>query len=241
MRKMYVGVLASFLVAVVTASAQMGGPGSNPAQSAMEKISKLFEKQSFSARVVMTMPKAEKTGPMEFTMMMSKGKTRMEMDMAKMVGAAGKDAQMPAGMSKMVMITRVDKKVMYHVMPGLKAYAEIAFPDKATEKADSVKVERKVEGQEKVEGYDCEKVRNTVTVPDGKPQVVMTWEANELKGLPVKVEVETPEGKMTMLYKDIKTDKLADSLFDPPAGYTKYGSMQDMMMKGMMNMVEQPE
>ena len=126
-------------------------------------------------------------------------------------------------------------------MPGLKAYAEMAIPDASAGKGEAAKIDRKEEGTEKVDSYNCEKVRNTVTQPDGKTQVVMTWEAKELKGMPVKVEVDMPQGKATMQYKDIKTDKLADSLFEPPAGYTRHNSMQEMIMSGMRQQMGQPQ
>lgn len=97
---------------------------------------------------------------------------------------------------------------------------------------------RKVEGSEKVDKYECEKVRNTVTASDGTKTEVLTWEAKSLKGLPIKMETETPEGKMTMLFKDIKTGVPDAALFEPPKGATKYASVQEMMMSGMMKMMQ---
>ena len=67
---------------------------------------------------------------------------------------------------------------------------------------------------------------------------VLTWEAKELKGMPIKMESETPEGKMTMMFKDIKTDAPDASMFEPPRGATKHASMQAMMMSGMMKMMQ---
>jgi hypothetical protein len=208
----------------------------------MDRLQKVMGQQSLQARVVMTFAgskKAEKTGPMEFLMMMSKGKSRMEMDMAKMSATAGSNAgAMPAGIGKMITISRPDKKVVYQVLPGLNAYCEMAIPEASGGTADAIKVERKIEGTEKVDTYECEKVRNSVTAPDGTKTDVLTWEAKELKGLPIKMETETPEGKMTMMFKDIKTDAPDAAMFEPPKGATKYGSMQEMMMSSMMKMMQ---
>jgi hypothetical protein len=179
--------------------------------------------------------RAAKTGPMEFKMSLSNGKSRMDMDMGKMAGASG---AMPPGMDKMVMIARPDKKVVYHVMPGLNAYAELAIPDAKATGAEAPKVDRKVLGTEKVDKYNCEKVLNTVTGKDGVKTEVTTWEAKELKGMPVKVVTTTAEGTATMLFQDISTATPAESLFEPPAGATKYGSMQEMMMSGMMKRMQ---
>lgn len=234
------------LMAVATTMLVAGtgwAAGNDPTAAAMERIQKIMSKQSLSAKVVMTVTGAKRGGkmpPMEFQMYLSKGKSRMEMDYAKMAAAGGAGAgEMPPGMDKMVSITRPDKKVVYMVIPGLKAYCEMPIPDAAAEKGETPKVERKVLGPETIEKYACEKVLNTVTAADGTRTEVTTWEAKELGGLPVKMETETPDGKMTMVFKDISKAAPADSLFEPPAGATKYASMQEMMMSGMMKMMPQ--
>lgn len=238
MKKLLFGVMAAALSFSITGIATAQNQAASPAAAGMERLQKIMADQSLQARVVMTLSgsgKAEEMGPMEFVMMMSKGKSRMEMDMAKMAGGAG---GLPAGMDKMVNISRPDKKVVYMVMPGLNAYSETAIPDAAGQKGEAPKVVRKVEGSEKVDKYECEKVRNTVTASDGTKTEVLTWEAKSLKGLPIKMETETPEGKMTMLFKDIKTGVPDAALFEPPKGATKYASVQEMMMSGMMKMMQ---
>ncbi len=240
MQKIMIGLLAT-LVAPFLVMAADKDP-SAPAANAMEKFQQVMSKQSLTAKVVMTMTgsaRASKTGPMEFQMAISKGKARMDMDIGKMASASGAPAgAMPPGLDKMVMITRPDKKVVYHVMPGLKAYAQIAIPDAKASGTEAPKIDRKVLGTEKVDKYNCEKVLNIATAKDGTKTEVTTWEAKELKGMPVKVVTTTGEGTATMLFRDINTATPADSLFEPPAGATKYGSMQEMMMSGMMKMMQ---
>lgn len=242
MKKLLFGVLVTALSVSVAGVATAQNP-SAPASAGMDRLRKVVGQQSLQAKVVMTIAdskQAGKMGPMEFVMMMSKGKSRMEMDLASMSAAAGANAgAMPAGMGKMVNIARPDKKVIYMVLPGMNAYCELAIPEAgAGGTVDGAKVERKVEGQEKVDKYECEKVRNTVTAPDGTKAEVLTWEAKELKGMPVKMETETAEGKLTMMFKDIKTAAPDAALFEPPQGATKHASMQAMMMSGMMQMMQ---
>jgi len=242
MKKLLFGVLVTAL-SILTSGVATAQDQSSPASAGMDRLQKVVGQQSLQAKVVMTITgskKAEKTGPMEFVMMMSKGNSRMEMDMAKMGAAAGADAgAMPAGMGKMVNISRPDRQVVYMVLPGMNAYCEMAIPEAAAGgTAEGVKVERKVEGKEKVDKYECEKVRNTVTAPDGTKTEVLTWEARELNGMPVKMETETPEGKMTMMFKDIKTDVPDAAMFEPPKGATQHASMQAMMMSSMMKMMQ---
>ena len=244
MKKLLIGVLTAGLIVSMCGIASAQG-SANPASAAMDRISKILSQKSLTARVVMipTVKGADSKIPqMEFLMMMSKGKSRMEMDMTKMMGSAhaGKGGAMP-GLGRMVTIARPDKKVVYQVMPDLNAYCEMAIPDASAGSGEVPKVDRKVEGTEMVDKYKCQKVLTTVTAKDGTKVEVMTWEAKEFGGLPIKMETETPEGKMTMLFKDIKTDTPAASLFEPPAGATKYASMQEMMMSNVMKMMPPQE
>lgn len=236
MKKLLIGCVAAVMVVAMVsiASAQMG---KDPTQAVMEKITRIMNQQSLSAKVIMVLPAGSgtKIPQMEYLMWMNKGKSRVEMDMARMMAAAGAGkGGMPPGMGKMVTITRPDIKVIYMVMPEMNAYAEMAIPDASAGDPASVKVDRKSLGNEKVDSYNCEKMLNTATTKDGKKTEVTTWEAKELGGLPVKSEVETPQGKITMLFKDVKKETPAASLFEPPAGATKHNSMQEMMMSGMM-------
>jgi hypothetical protein len=237
MKKVLIGVSTAVLIASMSgiASAQMGA---SPTSAAMERLGKILSQQSLTARVVVIPPAGSDTKmpQVEVLMTMSKGKQRVEMDMSKMMGAAaaGKGG-MPPGMGKMVTITRPDKKLIYQIMPDLNAYCEMPIPEaSAATSGEAPKIERKDEGSEMVDKYKCEKVLVTVTTKDGTKTEAMTWEAKEFGGLPIKIETETPKGKVTMLLKDIKTDTPDASLFEPPAGATKHASMQEMMMSVMM-------
>lgn len=241
MKKLLFGVIVTALSVSIAGITTAQNPAS-PASAGMDRLQKIMGQQSLQTKVVVTVAsskKADKMGPMEFVMMMSKGKSRIEMDLAKMSAAAGAGADaMPIGIGKIVTISRPDKTVVYQVLPDLNAYCEMPRPEAYGGAADATKVERKVEGTEKIDQYTCEKVRNSITAPDGTKTDVLTWEAKELKGLPVKMETETPEGKMTMMFKNIKTDTPDAALFELPKGATKYGSMQEMMMSGMMKMMQ---
>lgn len=233
--------LSGRLLAVLVAGfplgvlAQAPGPGQNP----MDRFSKFFNTVSFSAKAVVTATGTSRKVPtMEFDMAVSEGKTRTEIDMGKMMAEAG--GRGAPDMGKMISIFIPSKKLSYQIMPAMNGYCEMPIPEAARSgDADIPNVERKVLGTETVEGYECSKVLNTVTTKDGTKHVATTWEAAKLGGLPVRIETKTPEGLMTMSFKDIKTAKPPDSMFEPPAGLTKYPSMQAMMMQGMMKMMQQ--
>jgi hypothetical protein len=215
--------------------AQAPGPGSNP----MDRFSKFFNTISFSAKAAVTVTgTAKKVPTMEFDLAVSEGRSRTEIDMGKMMAEAG--GRGAPDMGKMISIFIPSKKISYQIMPAMNGYCEMAIPEAARGgDANAPNVDRKVLGTETVEGYECSKVLNTVTAKDGTKHVATTWEAAKLGGIPVRIETKTSEGLMTMSFKDIKTAKPPDSMFEPPAGLTKYPSMQAMMMQGMMKMMPQ--
>ena len=181
MKNSLVGISAAVLslVVPVLAAPPMGGP--SPATEPMDHLSKIYREQSFEARVEMTMTATASSrnampGPMEYFMVVSKGKTRVEMDMGKMVAAAGGShaAAMPPGFDKVINIMRPDKKMAYMIYPGLQSYCEMPIPEPKGEKSEVPKVDRKVEGIEKVSTYTCEKVRNSFTMPDGTSSPMRT-------------------------------------------------------------------
>lgn len=236
-------LVALFCASLVVAVPPGPGMGGDPSAANMEQLSKIMGEKPFSAKVEVTITPKDKRAAgtpmkMEMKMFMSQGKSRVEMDYGKMIAASLPPGAAGMSLGVMVTITRPDKKVVYQLMDSAKAYAEMPIqevPGAKNEKAPPL--DRKVEGTEKVEGYECQKVRNTTTLADGTKSTFYTWEAKELGGLPVKGLFSSPEGDMQMIFKDIKTDKPDASVFEVPAGYKKYGSMQELMMQMMMKMM----
>lgn len=204
-------------------------------------MAKLFGKnQSFSAAMEfqtdmgnghnITMP-----GKMSF----DNGKSRFEMNVSEMRGAAmppGGAAQMKSlGMDTMVTISRPDLKLAYVVYPGLNSYTEMATKESSgSTNPDDFKVETTELGKETVDGHDCAKNKVTVTDKDGNKHESTVWNASDLKNFPVKIVTSEGEKTATMLYKNVSFDKPATSLFDAPSGYTKYDNVQTMLQAEMM-------
>ena len=67
-------------------------------------------------------------------------------------------------------------------------------------------------GSEVVDGKDCWVVEASA---EGVSTKYWIWKE---KGFPVKVEVDTAEGKTTMEYKNIDFGNIPDSEFELPAG-----------------------
>ena len=54
---------------------------------------------------------------------------------------------------------------------------------------------------------------------------------------PLKTEMQTGGATMTTHFRDIKMSAPGASLFDPPADYKVYGSIQEMMMANVQRMM----
>jgi hypothetical protein len=167
------------------------------------------------------------------------GKSRFEMNLSESRGSSMPPsalAQMKAmGMDTMISISRPDLKLAYLVYPGLNSYAEMPQTDTDTSAAPSdFKVEIKELGKEAVDGHDC--VKNLVTVTDkaNSKHESTVWNATDLKNFPVKIVTGESGQNATMLFKNISFDKPADSLFVPPADFTKYDNVQSMIQAEMM-------
>ena len=155
--------------------------------------------QGFSADVVMQFEKQTMQGKIYI----STGKMRYE--------SAGT-----------ITITRMDKNLVWILMPTAKMYMEQTIkPQNIIPGADKVagEVERTLLGQETVNGYLCDKYHITMKI-DNKASAFFLWLAVD-SGLPVKMA--DGDGKWMQEYSNITVGNPADSLFELPAGYQKFG------------------
>lgn len=239
-------VTLAFCLTLASANAQfgprgggMGGPPPGPSLSG--SLKKVFgEHTAFSANLEMQVKEGTgDTMTIPGKMASLDGKSRLEMDMAQMKGG-----QMPAeaaasmkemGMDKMVTISRPDKKVLYLIYPGLKAYAENPLNDPDAGKPESdFKLEVTELGKETMDGHPCAKNKVIVTDKEEKKHEFIVWNATDLKKFPVKIETTERGNTMVMLFKDVKLAKPEASLFDPPSDYKKHDNIMSLMQQEMM-------
>jgi outer membrane lipoprotein-sorting protein len=202
-------------------------------------MDKLFGKnQTFSATMKMQMTNGSPV-TMSGKMSFDKGNSRFEMNLSEMKGGNMPPqamAQMKTmGLDRMVTISHPDKKVVYMIYPNAQSYTEItpAASDSTATNSDA-KVEMTELGKETVDGHPCVKNKAIVTDKQGEKHEFTVWNATDLKNFPIKIEMNEQGRAMTMSYSDISFSKPDASLFNPPAGYTKYDSMQEMMQAVMM-------
>ncbi|MBW2974230.1 DUF4412 domain-containing protein [Candidatus Woesearchaeota archaeon] len=122
---------------------------------------------------------------------------------------------------EMIVITRIDKKVMWNIMPGEKMYMEMPLnlenKPKVEEKIEG-EIERKLIGNETIDGHPTKKFLIRYKIGNKEEQVYQ-WLAMDIN-FPVKTAAI--DGSWGQEYKNIKMSTQPDSLFEIPAGYNKF-------------------
>jgi len=135
----------------------------------------------------------------------------------------------------MIMITRIDKKVVWNIMIKQKSYMEMPFDLKNNPKVEEKypgEIERKEVGRETIDGHPTTKYLITYKIDDKKNQVYQ-WLATDIK-FPIKTA--GVDGSWTQEFRNVKMVAQPDNLFGIPPGYTK---MQMPQMPGGMNLKRQ--
>jgi len=129
-----------------------------------------------------------------------------------------KDADFPD-----ITIFRLDKKVVWKLFPLEKKYLQIPLspedlpiPEKITGE-----IERKVVGQEEIEGQMCDKliVRYSSESAEGGVGEMYFWISQQLK---VPIRTEAPDLDWKTEIKKIKMGPQADQLFEVPQGFEAF-------------------
>ncbi len=81
------------------------------------------------------------------------------------------------------------------------------------------------EGAEEVDGHHCKVETVTVKQPDGKTVESKVWEAEDLKGIPVKIESRIGNVTLTAIYRDILINAPDQALFAIPGKCTAFEKM----------------
>ena len=149
------------------------------------------------------------------------------------VFVSGEKSRMDAPGS--ISISRVDKKVVWILMPDQKMYMEQPFDVKkmmtASEKVEG-ELERAPLGKDTVDGKTADKYKVTYEIEGVKNEMYQWVESGS--NLPLKSAAL--DGSWSVEYRNIKTGSQPDSLFEVPSDYKKFSmDTPDIgnMMKGM--------
>jgi outer membrane lipoprotein-sorting protein len=139
------------------------------------------------------------------------GKLYVKGDKARMEGITS--------LGPSVSILRLDQRVMWIMLPGQKTYMEMPIDKAAFDQALKVpedQVTKKLLGAETLHGYETEKYETVVKVGDKQIKSIM-WISKKL-GIPLRIE---SADKSFFQDYDIQEGRVADALFEMPAGYRK--------------------
>lgn len=217
-------------------------PGQN---LALERIGRLFGKTAaFTATghvTVLDGSGLETVSEMEYAAL--DGRLRMDIDITKTkTTRKGKpvkkrsddnEGMASLGLNKFVTLVLPDKDATYLIYPGLKAYCQA--PKKKSNGPDG-KTDWKEAGPDTIDGHPC--IKYTVTTA-GSTEQTTAWKATDLNDFVIQT-VSIADGETTTVkFANIKPGKPAASLFELPAEYRRYGSVQEMMMSAMQQMMMQ--
>ncbi|HMO64059.1 MAG TPA: hypothetical protein PKE47_02335, partial [Verrucomicrobiota bacterium] len=143
-----------------------------------------------------------------------------DLDIANLLGGLGMD--------QFTLLGLAGGKGSYVVYPGLKAYAPVE-PAVGTAAALPPKVERTLLGEEVVAGRRCEKHQVTVTAPGAAPQQLTVWNAPELRGFPVQIEMAAQGATVRLSFGEVRFTAPPPAAFALPVGYEPHASVEGMM------------
>jgi hypothetical protein len=229
-------ILGCLLVVSVSTAQMPGGPPPDPCAA----LAKYFSRDAAftaTAKVVSTGKKARENLSMVMLFAVSGGNMRNEMDMTKMSGvrASDLDGMKQMGMDKMVILKLADKQAAYIVYPNLQSYCDMPTGKKGNTEG---KVDKTELGSDTVEKHPCTKSKLTFTAKDGQTSEALVWEATDMKNFPIQYQTVDEGQTTTTTFTDIKMGKPDAALFELPAAYKKYASMQQMMMGNMQRMMQ---
>src|SRR5208337_626422 len=119
-----------------------------------------------------------------------------------------------------VSILRLDKKVMWILLPGKKAYLEMPFDREAFAQALNIPTDEaglRLLGRETLNGYDTEKYETSVQA--GARQIRGTLWISKRLGVPLRIE--TADHSFSQEYRDIREGRVDDAIFEIPTGLQK--------------------
>ena len=242
-RSFYAG-LAAFGAFALSACGQVPG-GAGPA-GVSAALAKLFgSTTAFSAKGEMQL--SDSAGhdigfwPMDFSLLDRRIRVEIDLTRARTKNMPDGMAAMlkQIGMAEVVSIIRPDKGVVYVMYPDQRMLLKMPLPKEELEATDqSVKISKKKLGKETINGHPCVKNRVTVTDGSGKTVEATTWEASDLKDLPIQIETQEADSVSTVRFNQVDFARPAEAYFEPPSGFTQYDNPNDLKLAVMKKMVD---
>ena len=170
---------------------------------------------------------------------MRDGRVRMDLDMSTV-----KSKQLPpetlaafkvAGLETLATIVRPDRKSTLLIYPLVKGYAEMPMSrDEAASLERKFKIEKTRLGGEAIGAYSCDKNKVVISADTGEKHQATVWYATALKNFPIKIQMEQPQMTVVLQYRDVKLAPPDPGRFEPPVGFTRHATVEQLMQSAMM-------
>lgn len=237
MKRIAFAVLGCLSLVTVAFAQMPGGPPPDPCAA----LGKFFTKDvafTATAKVVTAGKSARENFKGVIFFAVAGGNMRNEMDLTKMSGVRANDLEgmKQMGMDQMVVLKLAGNQAPYIVYPNLQSYCDMPTGKKGNTDG---KVDKTELGQDTVENHPCTKSKLTFTAKDGQTSEALVWEATDMKNFPIQYQTVDDGQTTTTTFTDIKMGKPDAALFELPASYKKYSSMQEMIMGNMQRMMPQ--
>lgn len=136
------------------------------------------------------------------------------------------------GMDKLQLLMSSASNTTLMIYPGLQAYAPASDKSLTGEE----KVETTDLGKEPLDGHPCVKKKLTTTDAKGRVHEALVWTATDLKDFPIQMQTKEKKNTITIKFSAPSLEKPDAKLFEIPANYTRYDSVQALMQAAMMKM-----
>jgi hypothetical protein len=223
-----------FCLAAVGLRAQVPG-GSGPAGMS-SALTRLFGKNTaFSAKGEMQVTDASKREvsywPMDFSLLNKRLRVEIDLTQTRNKGVSSQMGAMlkQMGMSQVVSIIRPDKGLVYVIYPDQRAMFSMPLPKEDSEGTEKTpRITKTPLGKETIDGHPC--IKNNVVITDsaGQSTEAITWDASDLQGLPVQIQTQEAGTTSVIRFKQIQLSPPPADSFEPPSGFTKYDSAEDL-------------
>jgi hypothetical protein len=127
-----------------------------------------------------------------------------------------------------ISILRPDQNRMYMVFPKFRSFVELAYgKSTGTDAVLPAKITKTPLGKDVVADQPCAKSEWNVTEADGEHYDLTIWEASNWNNFPIQVKIGDPATVVN--FQDLHLESPNSALFVPPAGYTKYEGIQQII------------
>ena len=132
-----------------------------------------------------------------------------------------------------VFITRVDRKKVYLVFPGVQEYVEYPIAgelmDEINTRSRDAAFQRTVIGEETVNGQVCTKIRVVVSEPNRPQEEALLWCAKNLQDFPLRMALISKGNVMKFEFREVSLKKPNPALFEVPTNYVQRADSNQIM------------